>query len=64
MTEPKKQQESVDFPILRHVDFYLTQGGRIEKRDGLICLINRDGDHVAGGTTTKEMLEQLIFLIC
>jgi len=63
MIDPKKPQETVDFPILRHVDSYLRQGGRIEKRHDLICLINRDGEHVVGGITTKEMLEQLIFLI-
>jgi hypothetical protein len=64
MPETKETQESVDFPILKHVDSYLHSGGRIEKKHSLICLVDKDGDHIIGGTTTKEMLENLIFLIC
>ena len=63
MTEPKTQ-ESVDFPVLLHVDHYINQGGRIEKRYGLICLVDKNGEHVVGGTTTKEMLQSLILLVC
>ena len=62
--KPKKTQGPVDFPILGHVDSYLNQGGRIVKRHGLICLVDKDGEHIVGGKTTKEMLEKLIFLIC
>ena len=64
MTEPKKSQESVDFSILRHVDSYIHQGGRIEKRYGLICLVDKNSEYIVGGKTMKEMLERLIFAIC
>ena len=64
MTESKKPQESVDFPVLRHVDGYLFRGGRIETSHGLICLIDFDGERIACAPTTKEMLELLIFTIC
>ncbi|OEU75928.1 MAG: hypothetical protein BA864_05045 [Desulfuromonadales bacterium C00003093] len=63
-TKPKEQPESVDFPILRHVDGYLFQGGRIEESHGLICLVDFDGEQIACAPTTKEMLELLIFTIC
>lgn len=63
MTEPKTK-ESVDLSVLLHVDHYLFQGGRIEKRHGLICLVDRNGEHVVGGATTKEMLQSLILLVC
>ena len=59
-----KPKESVDFPILRHVDNYLHRGGRIEKKYGLICLIDKDGKRIAGAPTMKKMLERLIFAIC
>ena len=63
MTEPKTKK-SVDFPVLLHVDHYLFQGGRIEKRHGLICLIDKDENCIVGGETTKEMLQNLILLVC
>ena len=62
MTDPKKLQESIDFPILRIVDEHLQAGGRIEKRHGRICLVNSEDEYIIGGTTTKEMLENLILL--
>lgn len=57
-------KEKVDFPILRHVDNYILAGGRIERRRGRVCLVDKDGEYIISGETTQEMLESLIFLIC
>jgi hypothetical protein len=64
MTEPKKLQESIDFPIFRIVDEYLQAGGRIEKRHGRICLVDREGEYLCGGDNLKELLENVIFTFC
>ena len=60
----KKTREKIDFPILKELDRYILDGGRIEKRHGRICLINSDGDYIIGGKNTQEMLENLIYLMC
>lgn len=64
MTEPKKTQESVDIPILRIVDEYLQAGGRIEKRHGRICLVDKEAEYLAGGNNLKELFENVIFTFC
>ena len=64
MTEPKKTQESVDIPILRIVNEYLQAGGRIEKRHGRICLVDREGEYLCGGDDLKGLFENVIFTFC
>ena len=44
---------------LEKVDSYLTPGGRIEKRHDLICLVDKDGNHICGGETMKKLLENV-----
>lgn len=60
----KDISENLDFPILRLVDSYILEGGRIEKRHSKICLVDKDGEYLAGGKTTKELLENCIWTFC
>jgi hypothetical protein len=61
MTERK---QDVDFPILKIIDEYLQAGGRIEVRHGRICLVDKNGEYLASGTTMEELSLNCIFTFC
>ena len=58
------QANDVDFPVLQIIDGYLQTGGRIEKRHGRICLVDKNGEYLAGGDNLKKLLENCIWTFC
>lgn len=60
----EKKKESVDFPVLKHIDEHLAAGGRIEYRQGRVVLIDFAGEYICGGDNLRELLENYIWSFC
>lgn len=66
MNKPQASEEAqkVDFPVLKIVEKYIKAGGRIETRFDRICLVDENGEYLAGGKTFQELLENCIWTFC
>ena len=64
-SEAKKEAAAaIEFPILKIIGTYLDAGGRIEKRNNLVSLIDNRGEYVVGGETLQKMMVNAIFALC
>ncbi len=59
-----RADQEVDFPILRIVNEYLNRGGRIERQHGRTCLVDKDGEYLAGGDDLKGLFVNAVFTFC